>query len=465
MKRILLVLGIAFSLNVNAQLTTLLTFSGALNGSEPYGDLYYDGTFLYGMTTSGGTVNVNSYGTIFKIKPDGTTYTKLLDFNGTNGANPFGSLISDGIFLYGMTYDGGMNGYGTIFKIKSDGSNYTTLFDFSGVANGSYPQGSLVSDGVFLYGMTYGTGATGYGTIFKIKTDGTNYTKLLDFNGTNGSNPVGSLFYDGSFLYGMTPFGGANDYGTLFKIDPNGNSYLKLLDFAGTTNGSYPQGSLIYDGTFLYGMTGNGGANNDGTLFRIKPDGTGYTKLMDLAGALNGEVPQGSFYYDGTFLYGTTKYGGVNNTCNYGCGTIFKIRPDGSSYSKLLDFADTANGANPLGSLNSDGVSLYGMTYLGGENGLGTVFKLDKNTTGIAQYVNKENTSVYPNPSSGIFTIETNTETKQSMHIYDVNGRAVLSQTITGKTSIDAGNLPAGVYNINLTGAEGVTNKRLVITR
>src|ERR1035437_9169964 len=86
-------------------------------------------------------------------------YTKLLDFAGaTNGNDPYGSLISDGTFLYGMTQYGGTDSLGVIFKIKPDGSGYAKLIDFTSVANGSNPSGSLISDGTFLYGMTYGGG-------------------------------------------------------------------------------------------------------------------------------------------------------------------------------------------------------------------------------------------------------------------------------------------------------------------
>src|ERR1035437_7651998 len=83
-------------------------------------------------------------------------YTKLLDFAGTtNGSHPyFGSLVADGTFLCGMTYDGGTNTYGTIFKIKTDGTGYVKLLDFAGASNGQYPTGSLIFDGTFLYVMT-----------------------------------------------------------------------------------------------------------------------------------------------------------------------------------------------------------------------------------------------------------------------------------------------------------------------
>ena len=251
-----------------AQYTTLLNFAVATTGLSPYGSLISDGTFLYGMTTSGGT---NSHGTIFKIMPDGTGYVQLLDFAGpTTGRNPYGSLISDDTFLYGMTAYGGTNNLGTIFKIMPNGTGYVKLLDFAGTTNGSLPFGSLISDGTFLYGMTQNGGTNDMGTIFKIMPDGIGYVKLLDFAGaTNGMNPYSSLISDGTFLYGMTQYGGTNNMGTIFKIMPNGTGHVKLLDFAGATNGRIPLGSLISDGTFLYGMTAQGGTSEYGVVFKF----------------------------------------------------------------------------------------------------------------------------------------------------------------------------------------------------
>ncbi|MBI4930249.1 MAG: hypothetical protein HY841_05770 [Bacteroidetes bacterium] len=197
-------------------------------------------------------------------------YIKLYDFgsNPNDGQTPYGTLISDGTFLYGMTGNGGTNTKGNIFKIKPDGTGFANLLDFSGVTNGSYPQGSLISDGTFLYGMTNMGGTNDLGTIFKIMPDGTGYVKLLDFAGVaNGSFPYGSLISDGTFFYGMTYGGGTGGSGTIFKIMPDGTGYAKLLDFAGPTNGSEPYGSLISDGTFLYGMTSLGGTGSSGTIF------------------------------------------------------------------------------------------------------------------------------------------------------------------------------------------------------
>lgn len=185
-------------------------------------------------------------------------------------------------------------------------AQYTKLLDFAGTTNGNGPYGDLISDGTFLYGMTRIGGANNQGTIFKIMPDGTGYTKLFDFiSGTTGPGygPRGSLYFDGTFLYGTTVSGGSSDMGTIFKIMPDGTGFVRLFNFTGTANGSNPVGTLISDGTFLYGAAQGGGTNSMGTLFKIMPNGTGFVKLLDFAGVSNGSTPAyGPLYSDGTYL-------------------------------------------------------------------------------------------------------------------------------------------------------------------
>ncbi|HWY38952.1 MAG TPA: T9SS type A sorting domain-containing protein [Bacteroidia bacterium] len=71
--------------------------------------------------------------------------------------------------------------------------------------------------------------------------------------------------------------------------------------------------------------------------------------------------------------------------------------------------------------------------------------------------------AIYPNPNSGSFVIEANT--KQTIYMFDENGRLVLTQSISGTTAIDAGNLNAGIYNLHITGDEGLIKKRIVIIK
>jgi len=84
---------------------------------------------------------------------------------------------------------------------------------------------------------------------------------------------------------------------------------------------------------------------------------------------------------------------------------------------------------------------------------------------GINQVSGNKQISIYPNPNNGNFVIETNAYSKQTMQLFDVNGKLVLTQTINGKINIDASNLAEGVYNLSITNNEGVINKRLVIVR
>lgn len=356
-----------------AQVNVLYNFAVGTSGSTPMGDLFSDGTFLYGMTSNGGS---NGGGTLFKIKTNGTGYSILHGFgSSTDGSKPQGAVISDGTYLYGMTTEGGSiacpNGCGTVFKIMTNGTGYVKLNDFSTNANVKFPYGSLIYDGTYLYGMPTGDISNSDGSIFKIKPDGTSYSRFFSFGGiaNDGKNPHGTLISDGTYFYGTTLNGGLNSQGTIFQIMPDGTWYLDLFDFSGAGDGSSPNGSLFYDGTYLYGTTTNGGTNGGGVIFRILPNGTGFTALHNFASGTDGSNPRGSLISDGTYLYGMTEGGGTNSV-----GTIFKIKPNGTSYTKLIDF-NTTNGAHPFGSLILNGTFLYGMTELGGTHNVGVIFK------------------------------------------------------------------------------------------
>ena len=354
----------------NAQINILKNFNYA-NGANPYGSLISNGTYLYGMTSNG--TEPNEDGNIFKIKPDGTGFDTLLSFNGTNGAAPQGSLIYDGTYLYGMTQQGGYYGNGTIFKIKPDGSGFDTLMSFNNQI-GSGPSGSLLLLSDTLFGMTVNGGYNNDGTIFKIKTDGTGFDTLFNFNnGTSGNQPNGTLITDGTWLYGMTSNGGINNNGTVFKIKTNGTSFDTLTSFnASSTNGYEPYGSLLLINDTLYGMTSGGGVNGDGNIFKIDTGGVTIIDLFDF-NYPNGNEPYGSLITDGTYLYGMTNSGGINND-----GNIFKIKTDGTGFVDIADFNGT-NGQNTPGDLLLQGGFLYGMTPRGGTNNDGVIFSLCSN--------------------------------------------------------------------------------------
>ncbi|MCE3279252.1 MAG: autotransporter-associated beta strand repeat-containing protein [Bacteroidetes bacterium] len=355
-----------------AQYTKLLDFDYSVNGGRPVGSLVSDGVFLYGMTSEGGSYN---YGTIFKIKPDGSNYLKLYDFSGTaDGKGPEGTLLIRGSELFGMTKFGGINNSGVAFKIMSDGTNFVKLRDFGTNPDGFNPSGGFYDDGIFLYGMTMFGGTNSQGTIFKIMPDGSGYSRILNFTGiSNGRIPKGELISDGTFLYGLTREGGVNGDGTIFKIKPDGTGYLKIFEFEDYLTGRWPGGSLVTDGNYFYGLTENGGINTVGTIFKIKMDGTDFVKLHDFGFSPDPTNPLGSLIYDGTDLYGLSKWGGLNSF-----GVVFRIKPDGSDFTTVFNLDENVTGSNPYGSLISDGHYLYGTARNGGSNSVGTVFKVCK---------------------------------------------------------------------------------------
>lgn len=285
------------------------------------------GSTLFGTTYYGGASGV---GTVFSLSTSGGSPTILHSFaSSSDGRNPYGSLALAGSTLYGTTYLGGSANNGTIFKVDTNGGNYSVLLQFaSGGAQGAEPYyGPLTVVGSTIYGMARdGSGGSGKGTIFKLNTDGTNFTVLHTFAGGSGDGqtPYGSLTLIGSSLYGMTSAGGASSGGTVFKIDTDGSNFALLHSFAGgSSDGIKPDDSLTWDGAAtFYGTTYNGGASNGGTLFAMAIDGSSFSLLNSFTGTPDGSSPNGTLLISGSMLYGTTYLGGTGSN-----GTIFSFAP------------------------------------------------------------------------------------------------------------------------------------------
>jgi uncharacterized repeat protein (TIGR03803 family) len=386
-----LIAGLCLTLTgrVTAQtLTTLHSFTNNPDGAHPSAGLILSGTTLYGTATGGGT---NGQGTVFAISANGTGYTNLYRFTGgSDGAEPNAGLILSGNTLYGTATGGGTNGTGALFAVNTNGSNFTTLYSFtatytnsSGVytnSDGAYPYAGLILSGNILYGTATMGGTNGYGTVFALNTNGSNFTTLHNFtalfgpNSTNGdgNTPYAELILSGNTLYGTATKGGTNGYGTVFALNTNGMGYTNLYSFTGGNDGAYPYAGLILSGNTLYGTVLAGGSNSLGTVFALNTNGMGFTNLHTFTGYPNdGAEPYVGLILSGSILYGTAQYGGTNSD-----GTVFAINTNGMGYTNVYSFTGGTNGAYPYAGLILSGNTLYGTAYGGGSSNLGTVFGL-----------------------------------------------------------------------------------------
>lgn len=333
------------------------------------------------------------------IAAQAQTFTKLADFEGYDGEDPIYVSLAQGIDgnLYGAAAYGGRGGYGkceydypgcgTVFRITSRGV-LDAVYEFcsqTDCVDGNTPYAGVIQA---TDGNLYGT--TSSGTVFKMSREGvltTIYTFCTQTGCPDGAGPTASVIQasDGNF-YGTTDAGGAYGYGTVFKITSGG--VLTTLHSFNRADGATPLAGLA-QGTngSIYGTTIVGGdsscdappVNGCGTIFKISPDGS-FTTLHNFQGN-DGAYPYGGLVQasDGA-LYGTT-YGGGSGGCFEGCGTVFRITPSGK-LTTIHSFTD--DGCAPSGTLiqATDG-NLYGTSQQEGficpnQRGNGTVFRITR---------------------------------------------------------------------------------------
>lgn len=377
--------GTLFRANPAGGVTVMASFTGAA-APNPFGGLVLvGGTTLYGATQSGGAQN---FGTVFRYVIGGAL-TTLYSFDGTHGATPQGGLAlgNDGA-LYGTTRNGGTNGYGTIFRL-STGGDFTSLFSFGFTNANPATALCLAPDGSFYgatsYGPALGTAsAYSYGTLFRVTTAGA-FTQLLGLTNTLGYAPAKTfaLGTDGA-IYGTMSSGGLNGGGTAFRLTTNAN-YTVLASFNFSNPGGTPLGGLTLGAdatTNFYGTCQGGGANAEGTIYRLAVNPNAYTNshlslLANFNSTTNGSQPGAGITVgqDGN-LYGVTYYG---VTGAWGC--FYSMPATGGAIS-LLGLFNNGGGWLPKAPpvLGPDG-NFYGTTYSGGPGDSGTIYRISTNGT------------------------------------------------------------------------------------
>jgi len=333
------------------------------------------------------------------------TFAILQNFKNTNGNRPLTAPVqaSDGN-VYGATLQGGANSLGLIYRLTPQGG-LTALYTFCSQANctdGSLPEfGPILGKDGNLYGTTQNGGANNLGVVYKL-TLGGKFTVLHSFCQCPEGWYANGLVEDGNGgFFGTTLEAGAHQFGALFHLSAQGKvtTLYSFCDSQPTCIDAYsntgePQPLIRGNDGNIYGITTTGGQSfylcspgGCGTVFKITPQGqfSIVYSFCSLANCADGGAPawltQGS---DDNF-YGTTSLAG-----SAGGGTVFQLTTSGEL--KLLhSFSNEKNGGSgfaPYDLIQARNGTLYGVTFFGGNEstqcqqiGCGTVFSVT--TSGV----------------------------------------------------------------------------------
>ncbi|KAI9452623.1 hypothetical protein F5148DRAFT_1289542 [Russula earlei] len=362
--------GVIFSFDTTTSTYTKLYDFNATNGSLPVEGLCagYSNGKLYGITSAGGA---NGKGVIYSFDPSSGTYAKLYDMATATGASSNGTLTLYNNKFYGLTLSGGTGGQGVLFCFDPATNAYTVIRNYSSASGfGLQAAGRMIVANGILYGVSAG-GDNGLGQLFSYNDAGSVYTNLFAFTGSQ-YEPLGIVLYN-NVLYGVTYEGGAEFYGGVFSFDPATSAYHEIMSFTVASGGS-SLGNIMVCNNKLMGI----GATS---IYQVTPNGT-YTDVQDFT-ASTPPLAVSSFY--GTLLLASSPalppklWGMTSNGGTGGSGAIFSMDTSGSNLQVKYSFIGAA-GNTPMGTLTAVGTKLYGVTQSGGVNSDGVIFSFDTAT-------------------------------------------------------------------------------------
>ena len=235
--------------------------------------------------------------------------------------------------------------------------------------------------------------------------------------GDNGRRPYAGLILSGNTLYGTSFYGGGSDAGMVFAVNTDGSGFTNLHSFSIGNDGFNPHGGLVLSGNTLYGTTDWGGTADNGTVYAMNTDGSGFTTLHSFTAFTDptrpfgtnqdGANPFATLILSGNTLYGTAEYGGTSAE-----GTVFAVNTDGSGFTNVYSFTSLTHNSKTGTYVNQDGVvpfggvifsdhRLYGTATGGGSTGSGTVFAVNTDGSGFVNLHNFTALTPLP-PTSGV---------------------------------------------------------------
>jgi len=284
---------------------------------------------------------------LFWVLPSFATDPPFTSINLTSSqANPYAGFTkgTDGNY-YGTTYEGGTNGQGSIIKLTPNGT-LTTIYSFATGNTGNHPLGSIIQESNgHLYGTTLYGGTDDRGVVFRFIESGSVYTVLHHFTGgSDGGDPYSGLVLDNGILYGTASSGGDNSGGVFFKIVLNGPTFSVVQPFPDNDSGRFPVNITLGSDGNIYVSNYSGSTYNGGAIWKYDIDQTSSSNLHSFSYSTDGFHPVGVSLASNGKLYGTTYLGGTNDV-----GTFFCLNPSNSDFDVLRHFAYSTDGGYTSG--------------------------------------------------------------------------------------------------------------------
>ena len=446
--------------------TLLHSFSNTGDGAYPGGGMILgsDGNF-YGTTCGtafdGGGPGATSYGTVFKMTPDGTLTTVYTFGGAADGNCPDWELVEgpDGNF-YGMTKGGnGTTPYGTIFVVTPAGS-LTTLYAFCGSSScivssapkspgfvGQQPALTLGSDGNF-YGTSYAFGVSGCGAIFKMTPAGA-LTIVYAFTcGADGGSPEPGLVLgtDGNF-YGTAKTSAAStaviEVGEVFKLTPSGTlSVLYQFCSSAGCDSDYGQpvgAPVLAPDNNLYGVANF--VSGAGVFYEVVTS-SGTVNILPIAAGPNFDWTMRLAGEDGNI------YGG-------GGDYVFQYTPGGGIFYWNGGVNSNQYGAL-IGLVQDEQGNFYGQSTQGGSSLVGAIFTATLAAPGVT--LTASPTTITLGQSSTLTWSSTDETSCTAGGAWSgsesTSGTQVVTPIATGTTS----------FTLTCTGASGSANASVTVS-
>ena len=437
--------------------------------TDASGNVFMTGYFIsptisFGTTTLTNTYASNLYSDFFIVKYDtsgNVLWAKSAEGAYDDSGQSVSTDASGNVFITGIYYSPTITFGKTTLTKANPTRNYSDIFIVKYDASGNMLWATSAEDGVFNDdGRSVSTDASGNVFIAGYFASPTITFGTTTLTNTNSSWDIFIVKYDssGNVLWAKSAGGTAYDIGNSVSTDAIGNVFMT---------------GIYYSPTITFGITTLTNANNVADIFIVKYDasgnvlwaksaeGTWYDLSYGVCTDVIGNVFITGAFYSPTITFGTTTLTNVN-----AANDIFIVKYDasgnvlwaksagGTGYDEGYAVSTDASGNVFLtGNFGSPNIN-FGTTTLTNTDTTGSfrdifIAKLD-GTTGTNDIKNA-NIKIYPNPTNNIINIEGLTKNENNtIQIFDVQGKLVITKNISEKGTIDLSELNKGVYVIKI---------------